>query len=368
MWECHTEPDDSALERGRLAGSLHASPFPPNQDPRSFAIAFLLLPGFSLLSLSSFLAPFEKANALLGEARFAWSFAGEEGRPVVCSSGFEMPATLSFARVKPGHPRSEKLDMVVLVSGSCVERRASQDLSSAIRMCKRQKIPVVALGTSAWLLAEMGALRDVTCTIHWEKMAAFSETFCGPRITDAIYAEDDGIWSCAGESAAFDLAVNLIEEKVGPRLAQEVCKLSIIDRPRDASCRQAGAASAIFGGISEKLHQAIALMAQNVQEPIDLARIARQLDLSRRQLERLFGAYVGASPHKYYMRLRLDRAKQLIEGTSMSLIEIAIACGFVSTAHFSKCFRHHHGRTPTEVRRSRRSMSSSSLDRYRETI
>lgn len=345
--------DDTAVEMSDVAGGSCDREFSIESDKRTETIAFLLLPGFSLLSLSSFLSPFEKANALLERPRFEWLFASQGGKPVVCSGGFEMPSTLSFAQVTPELARSKKLDMIVLVAGPRVEKQSSQELCSTIRLCRRQRIPVVALGTATWLLAEMGTLQDTRCTIHWEKMAAFAETFNGPKVVDSIYADDGGIWSCAGEIAAFDLAINLIERTLGSQLTAEVCKRSLVDRPRDASSRQSGSALVVFGGANEKLLQAIRLMEQNLQEPLELAGVSQHLDVSRRQLERLFGSYVGTSPHKYYLKLRLDRAKQLIEGTRMPFIDIAMACGFISTSHFAKCFRHQYGRTPTEMRRGR---------------
>lgn len=345
--------DDIAVEISDVGGGSCDQVLSVRSDKRTQTIAFLLLPGFSLLSLSSFLSPFEKTNALLERPRFEWLFASQGGKPVACSAGFEMPATLSFAQVMPGVARSNQLDMVVLVAGPRVEKQSSQELCSTVRLCRRQGIPVVALGTATWLLAEMGALKDTRCTIHWEKMAAFAETFNGPKVVDSIYVDDGGIWSCAGESAGFDLALNLLERTLGPQVTTEVCKRSVVDRPRDASSHQIGSGLIALGVTNEKLLEAIRAMQQNLQDPLDLTRLSRRIDLSRRQLERLFCSYVGTSPHKYYMKLRLDRARQLIEGTRMSFIDIAMACGFVSTSHFAKCFRHQHGRTPTDVGRGR---------------
>lgn len=348
--------DNDNPPRGLRGPTLAAGP-----DMRRQTIAFLLFPGFSLLSLSSFLVPFEKANAVLDEALFDWHFASRDGKPVTCSGGFEVPATRSFAGMRPEPGCSRKPDMVVLVSGSDVENQVSPELSGAIRICRRQGIPIVALGTATWLLAAMGALHGATCTIHWEKMAAFAETFDGPKIIDSIYADDGGITSCAGEFAAFDLAVGLIAKKLGSRVAEDVCSRAITDRPREATAPQNRVAWIAFEGVSRKLVQAIRLMEQNLQEPIDLAVISRRLSVSRRQIERLFGTYVGTTPHKYYLKLRLDRARQLLEGTGMPVVEVAIACGFVSPSHFTKCFRQHHHLAPTEVRRAR-NMSVVGLD------
>ncbi len=343
-------PSSESHDHGGIALSKRGAAI---MEPRPQCIKFLLFPGFSLLALSSFLQPFEKANALLGKQRFHWMFASQDGRPVACSSGFELPVTLAFDDIRPhGHPASRP-DMTVLVAGDQVENCPSRELSALVRTCLRHGVRVIALGTATWLLAEMGALHGATCTLHWQKMAAFAESFDGPRVVDALFADDGGIVTCAGELAAFDLAVNLIAGTYGPRMAEEICSHAVTERPREASTPQNRAAWIARECASEKLAEAIRLMDKNLQEPIDLDEIASRLSVSRRQVERLFVNHLGISPHKYYVRLRLERARQLLVGTGMPIVEIAIASGFISASHFSKCFRQVFNTTPKEVRSSR---------------
>ena len=91
-------------------------------------------------------------------------------------------------------------------------------------------------------------------------------------------------------------------------------------------------------------------MEANLEEPIELDNLAEYVALSRRQLERLFQKYLHCTPSRYYLRLRLVRARQLLKQTSMSIIELAYVCGFVSTPHFSKCYREYFGVPPSEER------------------
>ncbi len=316
-------------------------------------IAIILFPGFSLLSLSSFLAPFEKANAILKRQRFRWTFVSQSGVSETCSLGLVMPAPLRFSEIAPKMRSAGNTEMVVLVADGITEPGMPSDLTGPIRFCIRQNIPVVALGTATWLLAEMGALKNIECTIHWERMAAFSETFQGPRVTDAIYTEDGGIWSCAGQTSAFDLAVALLERTLGTHLTMDICKSNVAQGVRNQTHRQTGWLAWNSSCTSDKLPQAISLMETCLDELLPLDRIARTLTISRRQLERLFETYLGTSPHKYYLKLRLDRARQLIESTNTPILEIAVACGFVSSSHFTKCYRLEHGCTPTQTRFSR---------------
>nr|WP_244562592.1 helix-turn-helix domain-containing protein [Ensifer aridi] len=242
-----------------------------------------------------------------------------------------------------------------MVANGIVEPGVPRELASSIRLCIRQNIPLVAIGTATWLLAEMGALKNTECTIHWERMAAFSETFSGPRVTDAIFTGDGSIWSCAGETSAFDLAIALLERALGPYLTTDICKRNVAEGARDRTHRQTGWFPWNAYCTSDKLPQAIKLMESFLEEPLPLEQIADRLRISRRQLERLFDSYLGTSPYKYYVRLRLDRARQLVESTNKPIVEVAVACGFVSATHFTKCYRLQFGCTPTQTRLSRMS-------------
>jgi transcriptional regulator GlxA family with amidase domain len=243
--------------------------------------------------------------------------------------------------------------MVVMIADGIVEACAPPELAGAVRLCIRQSIPVVALGTATWLLAGMGALKDRECTINWETMAAFAETFNGPRVTDAIYTNDGGIWSCAGETSAFDLAIALVERILGTHLTTDICKRNVAEGARDRTHRQSGWLAWDAGCTGAKLPHAISLMEGSLEEPVSLDGIAEILTISRRQLERLFESYLGISPHKYYIKLRLDRARQLVEITNKPIVDIAVACGFVSAGHFSKCFRLQYGCSPRQMRLDR---------------
>jgi len=96
-------------------------------------------------------------------------------------------------------------------------------------------------------------------------------------------------------------------------------------------------------------------MEQNIEEPISPATLARDVAMSTRQLERLFRRYLNRSPKRYYMELRLQKARNLLMQTDMSVINVALACGFASPSHFSKCYRAHYDTTPYRERGARAS-------------
>lgn len=107
-----------------------------------------------------------------------------------------------------------------------------------------------------------------------------------------------------------------------------------------------------LGVANEKLIAAIGVMETANEEPRPVHEIAAHVRLSPRQLERLFAKYVGASPSRHYLKLRLDRARTMLLQTTRPILDIAVACGFASASHFSRCYRTLYGRRPSDERHS----------------
>ncbi|RUX47511.1 GlxA family transcriptional regulator [Mesorhizobium sp. M4A.F.Ca.ET.050.02.1.1] len=321
----------------------------PPCDERLYRVVILLLPGFSQLSLSSFIDPLRLANSMTGRSYFDWVISSSDGRPIECASGLVVSASKTFASVAMDLRGAGRPDMVVICAGEAVEKHASASLLNLLRQCRRHQVPISALGTAAWLLAESGILNGASCTIHWEKLAAFSECFGRLHVTDSLFVRDGDVVTCAGEFASFDLAMELISSRLGRDSASAVCRRTTAGQWRSGSERQR-ANGAQYAGISKKVAETISLMEQHIEDPLPLRDLAKCVGLSRRQIERLFERYVSCSPMRYYLRLRLELAERLIEQTNMSMVEIAVACGFASSSHFSKCFREVFGRAPRTFR------------------
>jgi transcriptional regulator GlxA family with amidase domain len=144
--------------------------------------------------------------------------------------------------------------------------------------------------------------------------------------------------------------LNVVARQHGNEIAAAVADQIIHERIRDHHDHQRMSLPARLGVRHPKLIKVIELMEGNLEEPLGRSDLARNAGLSTRQLERLFRKYLKRSPARYYLELRLNRARLLLLQTNMSIIDVALACGFVSASHFSKCYRDFFGRTPRRER------------------
>lgn len=129
-----------------------------------------------------------------------------------------------------------------------------------------------------------------------------------------------------------------------------MCRHATVEGQRSGSNRQTGPTGLAFAGVSDKLVMAMRIMEENVEFPLSMDEVAHRAGVSRRQLERLFAAHIEVPPVRHYLRIRTDHAKRLIEGTRLPIIDIAMACGFISASHFAKCFRAFNGISPQQCR------------------
>lgn len=146
------------------------------------------------------------------------------------------------------------------------------------------------------------------------------------------------------------MMLSLIADRKGADIAALVTDELIHHRMRQPNERQRMDLRARLGVANPKILTVAALMEENLEEPLSCSTLAKRAGLSPRQLERLFRKYIGETPTRYYLRLRLDKARQLLRQTSMPILSVGLACGFISASHFSSSYSHHFGKTPSEER------------------
>ncbi|MCP5157445.1 MAG: GlxA family transcriptional regulator [Ectothiorhodospiraceae bacterium] len=288
------------------------------------------------------------ANRLSGRTLYRWSLFSADGAPVTASNGIELACDGSIAH-------GGSLDLLLVCGGEHVHRACDKAVLGWLRKLAHQRVPLGALCTGSYVLARAEVLDGYRCTIHWENMASLREEFPRIIVSSEVFEIDRDRYTCSGGTAPLDMMLNVVHRHHGGHLAVSISEEFVCERIRGRNDRQRVPLRNALGTGQPKLVEAVSLMEANLEEPMSLDELARHIALSRRQLERLFQKHLNCVPTRYYLELRLARARQLLLQTSMSIVEVAFACGFVSAPHFSKCYRDYYGAPPREERRAGRS-------------
>ncbi|MDN2580387.1 GlxA family transcriptional regulator [Aquibium sp. ELW1220] len=320
------------------------------------SIVFFLVPDFTMVAFATAIEPLRIANRMLGFEAYRWRLASADGRPVKASNSVEcaVDTSLDDERRKLGGP--DRPSMVVVCSGINVESYANKSVFAWLREEYNRGVAVGGLCTGAHVLASAGLLSNKRCAIHWENLPGFSEKYPKANVFADLFEVDQNIYTCAGGTASLDMMLKLIGDDFDETVVNRVCEQMLTDRVRSPTDRQRLPLRARLGVQNAKVLAIIELMEANLAEPLSLVEIADGVGLSRRQIERLFRQEMGRSPARYYLEIRLDRARHLLVQSSLPVVEVAVACGFVSASHFSKCYRELYARSPQQERADRKHM------------
>jgi AraC family transcriptional regulator, glycine betaine-responsive activator len=307
------------------------------------SVALVLVPEFTMMPVTSVIEPLRLANRLADKPLYKWTLHSIDGQPVAASSGILTMANGDLESIPP--------DAAVIVCGGLnIQHHTDKRLLSWLRKVSRKGVDIGAVCTGAHVLAEAGLLDGYRCTIHWENLPGFTEAFPDIDVTGGLFEIDEDRFTSAGGTTALDMMLSVITTQHGPDMAAQVAETILHSPIRHHSENQRLSLPARIGARHPKLVSIIERMEENLEDPLSPSLLAKQAGLSTRQLERLFRRYLDRSPKRYYLELRLKKARSLLLQTDMSVINVALACGFSSPSHFSKCYRAYYGRTPYRER------------------
>ena len=313
------------------------------KSPRRFV--FVLMENFTLLSFSSALDALRIANRMSGKTLYEWTFIGENEGVVSCSAGTQFKLDNSLIEL-------HRDDTVLLCGGTFIQEATTKKLIGWLRREARRGLTIGGLCTAAYPMAKAGLLDEKKATIHWENQDSFAEEFLEVELTKTVFVCDGNRYTTAGGTSSIDLLLKIIADEHGEELANAVADQMIYSSIRTDQDTQRLSVPTRIGVRHPKLSKVIQMMEINIEEPISPSILAKDVGMSTRQLERLFRRYLDRSPKRYYMELRLQKARNLLMQTDMSVINVALACGFASPSHFSKCYRAHYDTTPYRERGS----------------
>jgi transcriptional regulator GlxA family with amidase domain len=327
------------LPQGASASAANAAPV--------LNVGFILADNFTLSAFSLMVDQFRLA-----------ADDGDRSRPIlarwqVMSSRPEPIRTSCGVTVAPSGPLADPANFnYIIVVGGLLHggKQLDEESVAYLKRAARAGVPLVGVCTGSFVLARAGLMTGRRCCVSWYHYQDFLDEFPHHTpVADRLYVIDGDRITCAGGGGAADLATALVEKFLGRAIAQKSRHVLLLDRQRPGTESQPHPPIADLVA-DDRVRRSLLLMEQHLADPLPIADIARRLQLSTRQLERLFQTVMGQRPAEFYRRLRLRYARFLLDTTGRSVTDIALEAGFSDCAHFSRQFKAQHGFTPSDAR------------------
>jgi transcriptional regulator GlxA family with amidase domain len=314
-----------------------------SDDTRPTHVGFLLIPDFALLAYASAIEPLRAANRLSGRELYRWSHVSIDGRPAPASNGVEIRADL-------GVGEEGRFDHLFVCAGGNPAAFQHPATFAWLRQLARRGVRLGGISGGPYILARANLLSGHRFTIHWEHAPAFLEEYPDLDLRRSLYEIDRHRLTCSGGTAPLDMMHAVIAREHGSELALAVSEWFLQTHVREGTGPQRMPLRERLGIAHAPLLRVIGRMEQHLENPVGREELARTAGVSLRQLERLFRLHLGRSLGEHYLSLRLDRARDLLRQTSLSVLETGLACGFSSASHFSRAYRTRFCHSPRNAR------------------
>ena len=326
---------------------VSSRPLPVQPDPPDAAhshFGFLLLPDFSMIAFVNAVEALRMANYVSRRPLYRWSVLTPDGAPATGSNGLPITPTASL-------DDTPAMETLFVCGGIEVRRHVNGALIRALTRLARLGMTLGSLCTGSYALVKAGLMNGYRCAVHWENLSSLREEFSAVTFTEDLFVTDRDRITCSGGTAPLYLMLDLMARRYGDAVAAGVSEQFILDRIRSATEKQHIPMAARIGVNRRELVSTAQLMEAHIEDPLSFDQIAESVGLSQRQLQRMFKEYLNISPTRYYLWLRLRRARELLLQTDMSVMSVTVACGFQSPCHFSKAYRSQFGHPPNSERR-----------------
>jgi len=301
-------------------------------------VALLLLPEFSNFGLAAVTEPLFVANWLAQATVFEWRTISDDGKPVPASNGSDVPVDGDLTLA------AGCTSLFVLASFDPARTAGSRARTRWLKRIARTGAELVGIENGSLALAEAGLLDQHAAAVHWDNLAGFQELFPKIRIAQSLFSFSNNRVTCAGAAAILDMMIAWIAHHADAQTSTEVARHLLLTSRRDSRHSDSTAQDPLVA-------RARAIMQAHVDDPLSCDAIAQQSGLSLRQLERRFKQQSGETLHGEYMLVRVEKAHQYLQQTTLSVTEVSALTGFTSVEYFSKVYRRVFGVLPSKDRR-----------------
>jgi len=311
----------------------------------------VILFAFEGMQLLDIVGPSDVLDAatqiLRGEGGYRIVVATPDGQPVRGSAGMRIVADTALGHVRPG-----TVDTLIVgggmrfddvLSDPCVTPALQRIAAAARRTC--------SVCTGAFLLAQAGLLEGRAATTHWAFCDELARRHPGVDVRpNQIFVRDGPIATSAGLTAGMDLALALAEEDHGPEVARTVARWTVMFMQRPGGQSQFSERLALAAGVAAPIREVLDGIVAEPAGDHRLAELARRAALSERHLRRVFAEQTKTTPARFVERVRVEAARELLEGTSAPVDAVAERCGFGSPETMRRAFLRVLGVGPADYR------------------
>jgi len=314
-------------------------------SPTAFRIGFVLVDGFALMSYAAAVEPLRVANRLSDDVLYDIQNMPATGARAVSSSGAIVAASTYLGE-------QVDFDLVLVVAGSVPERGKLHRLEHWLRLLANRHVLVGGISAGSVILVRAGVMEGRRMIVHRDQLSEQQARQRNVIVEQGPFVRDRGRLTCAGGTAPTLMMEQIIAEHHGGSFAQRVNDWFNHAYP-DVERRVPDPALAMRYGVSDiNVIKAVQAMESHTDDPLSLTQLANITGVGVRQINRLFREHLNCSTLEYYNVLRLNKAQMLLRQSLLSINEVGKACGFASSAHFSRQFKRQFADSPSGFRQN----------------
>jgi len=306
----------------------------------------VLFPGFLLLDMAGPLEVFSIANRYLEpDQRYQLLTLGTERGALRASNGVAVQADIHIDQAWAAY------DVLLVPGGPGAYDQQHQGLQTWLRAAAQRATCYGSICTGAFVLGEAGLLDGYRVTTHWHYTERLIRRFPKAIVeTDKIFLQDRRLITSGGVTAGIDLALSIVAQDYGRKVALDVAKVLLVVMKRQGGQAQFSPLVAAVAAQESAITRVQHHVMEHLEEPFTVERMAALAAMSPRHFARKFAHEVKMTPMEFLQGARIDRARQLLETTDLPLKTVAFRSGFGSVRHMRSQFSEKLGLTPVQYR------------------
>jgi len=303
-------------------------------------VGILIADQFIMLNLDIVIDTLRIANRILEKPEFEWQIFTANNYPVSSCNGFIVQSDIDWEEAKA-------LDYLLVITGFDIDQNIRKPVMQWLKALHQKGAGLGCIDTGAFTLAAADVLSpNQTVAIHWELEEQFRKQYPNLKInTEGISCGGNFFSACGGLSVA-EMMLQLLSRNISSEKVNEVKHILYSHGSKEISAKD----YVVPNNPVSRIERAEQYMHSTLSSPLSLNNLANMNNMHPRTFTRHFKQSFGMTPMKYYRKLRLEHAHNLLSETTWPISRIADMCGFSEVSNFSACFSGHYGVPPFQLR------------------